>query len=80
MRLCLLCCALLLSGCLRAPEVVAPSPAVPADLLRPCAGYGGPMPQNEGQLSDALIAEAKGRACANARLSTIDEILNGEKP
>jgi len=75
MRLCLLCCALLLSGCFRAPEVVAPPPAVPADLLRPCAGYGGPMPRTEGQFSDALIAEARGRACANAKLEALQQIL-----
>ena len=75
MRLCLLCCALLLSGCLRAPEVVAPPPAVPADLLRPCEGYIGPMPRIEGQLSDALIAEARGRACANGRLEAVRQIL-----
>ena len=76
MRLFPLCCALLLSGCLRAPEVVAPPPAVPADLLRPCAGYGGPMPRTEGQFSDALLAEARGRICSNARLEAVREILN----
>lgn len=76
MRLFPLCCALLLSGCLRAPEVVAPPPPVPADLLRPCSGYIGPMPRTEGQLSDALIAEARGRACANARLGAVRQILD----
>jgi len=75
MRLFPLFCALLLSGCLRDPELVAGPSMVPADLLRPCAGYDGPMPQNEGQLSDALIAEAQGRACANARLEAVRQIL-----
>jgi hypothetical protein len=75
MRLLPLCCALLLSGCLRAPEVVAPPPAVPADLLRPCEGYGGPVPRTEGQLSEALIAEVRGRACANAKLEALKQIL-----
>jgi len=76
MRLCLLCCALLLSGCLRAPEVLAPPPPVPADLLRPCEGYGGPVPRTEGQLSEALITEVRGRACANARLGAVRQILD----
>ncbi|WP_420719814.1 Rz1-like lysis system protein LysC [Thalassovita sp.] len=75
MRLFPLCCALLLSGCLRAPEVVAPPPPVPADLLRPCEGYGGPVPRTEGQFSDALLAEARGRACANAKLEALKQIL-----
>ena len=75
MRLFPLCCALLLSGCLRAPEVVAPPPPVPADLLRPCGGYGGPVPRTEGQLSEALIAEVRGRACANAKLEALQKIL-----
>jgi len=75
MRLFPLCCVLLLSGCLRAPEVVAPPPAVPADLLRPCAGYGGPVPRTEGQLSEALITEVRGRACANAKLEALQTIL-----
>ncbi|WP_417714355.1 hypothetical protein [Pseudophaeobacter arcticus] len=52
-----------------------PPPQVPADLLQPCAGYTGPLPQSEGQISDALIAEARGRRCANGRLATVAEIL-----
>ncbi|WP_417699862.1 hypothetical protein [Pseudophaeobacter sp.] len=52
-----------------------PPPNVPADLLQPCAGYTGPLPQTEGQISDALIAEARGRRCANARLAAVGEIL-----
>lgn len=78
MRLCLIFSALLLSACTRGHEIVAAPPPVPADLLRPCAGYVGPFPRNEGQLSDALVAEARGRSCANARILTVRKILNSE--
>lgn len=78
MRLCLLCSLLLLTGCSeRDSESIKPPPDVPADLLQPCAGYTGLLPRTEGQISDALVAEAKGRACANSRLVTIGEILKG---
>ena len=76
MRLCLIFSALLLSACTRGPEFVAAPPPVSADLLRPCAGYTGPIPQTEGQFSDALLAEAQGRACANAKLGAVRQILN----
>jgi len=49
---------------------------VPADLLQGCSGYTGPVPKNEGQLSDALVAEMRGRHCANGKLAAIDEILS----
>ena len=76
MRLCLLCCLPLLTGCFGSDsEPITPPPRVPADLLLPCAGYTGPPPQSEGQISDALIAEVRGRACANGKLKTISEIL-----
>ncbi len=77
MRLCLLCCSLLLTGCLRAdpPRVVAPPPPVPADLLTPCPGYAGPPPRTEGRLADALLAEVRGRRCANGKLEAVSEIL-----
>lgn len=80
MRLCLICCALLLSGCMGrdAPRVVARPQPVPADLLRPAPGYAGPTPSTEGQLSDALIAESRGRRQANAQLAAISEILTVE--
>lgn len=81
MRLCLLCCALLQSACGADPIVVAPIPHnVPPDLLQGCAGYTGPVPQDEGQLSDALVAEVRGRHCANGKLTAVDEILNGVGP
>jgi hypothetical protein len=81
MRLCLLCSALLLGACSdRASELVIPPSNVPPDLLQPCAGYTGPVPRTEGQISDALIAEAKGRGCANGKLQVISEILNHTGP
>jgi hypothetical protein len=81
MRLCLLCCALLLSGCGPDPFVITPPPRqVPADLLMPCAGYTGPLPNTEGQYSDALVAEVRGRHCANGKLGAVDEILNAPGP
>ncbi len=76
MRLFPLCCALLLSGCTEPDsEPFAASPPVSADLLQPCPGYTGPIPQSEGQVSDALVAEARGRSCANGRLQAVAEIL-----
>jgi hypothetical protein len=81
MRLYPLCCLLLLTGCFgRDSELIQPPQKVPADLLQPVLGYTGPVPQTEGQLSDALIAERRGRQAANAKLATIGEILNDEKP
>lgn len=81
MRLCLLCCALLLSGCGPDPiAVTAPPRQVPTDLLRGCAGYTGPMPNTEGQYSDALVAEVRGRHCANARIKSIAKILEPAGP
>ncbi|MEP0155210.1 hypothetical protein [Pseudophaeobacter sp.] len=53
---------------------------MPADLLQACAGYTGPLPQTEGQMSDALIAEARGRSCANGKLATVADILNPSSP
>ncbi|MEP1494291.1 hypothetical protein [Pseudophaeobacter sp.] len=81
MRLYPLCCLLLLTGCFgRDTEAVKPRPEVPADLLQACAGYTGPLPQTEGQMSDALIAEARGRSCANGKLATVADILNPSSP
>lgn len=79
MRLCLLCCALLLIGCTgRDNEVpVLPKHNVPQELLQPSRGYEGPHPVNEGLLSDALLAERSGRQQANRKIHSIAEILNG---
>jgi hypothetical protein len=77
MRLCLLCLVSLLSACMGRGSDPArlPPPNVPADLVTPCLGYTGPVPTTEGQLSNALIAEAQGRGCANGKLATVAEIL-----
>jgi len=76
MRFCHLCLAILLSACTRSfPEVILSPVAVPPDLLKPCSGYEGPLPRSEGELASAIVAEAQGRACANARLATVAEIL-----
>ena len=80
MRLCLLCCLPLLNACTAEPSRVAIAPGVPADLLQPCPGYRGAPPVTEGQISDALIAEARGRDCANGKLATVAEILNPSGP
>ena len=81
MRLYPLCCLLLLTGCSDPNSpIIIPPPKVPADLLQPEPGYTGPVPQTEGQLSDALIAERRSRQAANAKLTTIGEILYEERP
>ena len=76
MRLCHLCLAILLSACTKpAPNRVVAPHSVPPDLLRPCLGYPGPLPRTEGGFAKAILAEAQGRACANARLAAVAEIL-----
>jgi hypothetical protein len=82
MRLYLLCCALLLSGCSTPDDiqVVAVPLSVPDALLMKCTGYTGILPQTEGQLSEALLAEVRGRDCANGRIEAIAEILNSAIP
>lgn len=81
MRLCLLCSAILLSACTtpRASAVLA-QPPVPPDLLRPCAGYTGILPTTEGAFAKAILAEAQGRSCANARLAALAKILKSDAP
>ncbi len=81
MRLCLLCLPLLLTGCFgRETEVIMGPPIVSADLLQPAPGYSGPPPRTDGELSDALIAEVRGRKLANSRIATIAEILRQSDP
>jgi hypothetical protein len=77
MRLYLLCLVSLLPGCMGrgSDPALLPPPNVPADLVTPCAGYTGPAPTTAGQLSNALIAVARGRGCANGKLATVAEIL-----
>lgn len=77
MRLCLIICAALLAACGRdpAPEVVYAAPPVEPSLLTPCSGWDGPTPQTEGQLADAMLAEKRGRVCANGKLQAVAEVL-----
>ena len=77
MRLCLLCCALRLSGCTGPGEnqSVAVPHSVPGGLLMKCIGCTGTLPPNEGPLSEACLAEARGRDCTNGRIEAIAEIL-----
>lgn len=62
----------LLAGCGPKPAL---TPYIPADLLRPVAGYIGSRPATEGQLIAAAVAEKQGREKANAQLAAIVEIL-----
>lgn len=80
MRLCLLFCLLLLSACTDHIDPVVLPPPIPAVLLLPCTGYQGDPPTTQGEISEALIAEAKGRACANGRLATVSEMLQLAPP
>lgn len=77
MRLCLIICAVLLTGCGgdTTPRVIYAVPPIEASLLLPCDGWTGPVPETEGQLADAILAEKRGRACANGRLQAVGEVL-----
>lgn len=70
-------CALLLAACGReVPAVSAAPPPIPADLLKPPAGWTGPQPATEGAWVDAAWAEKRGRLQCVGQLLTIDEIIN----
>lgn len=76
MRHCLIICALLLASCGHNPaRVVVSPPPIPADLLVPCPGWTGPVPQTEGQFVDATAAERRGRMQCNAQIGAIAEIV-----
>ncbi len=79
MRLCLIIFALLLAGCGQPTKRVI---KIPTDLMEPEPGWTGPVPQTEGQLVDAALAEKTGRLRANEKLGTIREIVVGppDKP
>lgn len=74
MRRCLIICAMLLAGCLRAEPPVGPPPVSP-DLLQPCPGWQGRAPLTEGQLIAVLAAEKAGRVQCNGKLATIAATL-----
>ena len=69
MRRCLIICAMLLAGCGPKPLIV------PADLLKPCPGWQGPVPATERQLARAAAAEKAGRICANTKLAGVAQIV-----
>lgn len=79
MRPCLIFLVMLLGACSGpdGPQIVAPPPTIPADLLRGCEGHTGPVPRTERQLILAAAAEKSGRLCANGRISAIREIVSG---
>ena len=78
MRLLVISCALLLTGCFpKAVEVVKPGPTVPAAMLQPCAGWGGGKIVTEGDVAAAWAADHFGLRCANGRLAAVDKALNG---
>jgi hypothetical protein len=70
-----LICALLLSACGPAPQVLAPPPLIPADLLSQVPGWRGAPPATEEQWARAALAEQKGRKTCNLNLRSIGEIV-----
>lgn len=77
MRLCLIIFAVSLAACGRevAPDVVYAAPPIESSLLTACPGWAGQNPQTEGQLADAMLAEKRGRVCANGKLQAVSEVL-----
>lgn len=74
MRLCLIIFVALLAGCGNKQQRVI---KVPDELFREEPGWVGPIPETEGQLIDAALAEKTGRLRANEKLGTIREIVVG---
>lgn len=75
MHRCLIICALLISACSKPQPQLVP-PYIPADLLTPC--LTPPMAATtEGQLAAKLIRIAADRDCANQKILSIGEIING---
>lgn len=70
MRKRLIICVLLLAGC-SSDEPFAVAPTIPADLLTGCPGYTGPVPRTERDIVLVVVAEKRGRECANAKIETI---------
>lgn len=68
MRLCLIICASALAAC-----GADPGP-IPPELLMPCPGWSGRVPQTEGELIRASLAERLGRECANDKIATLAQI------
>ena len=76
MRLCLIFCVLLTSGCAERVRTVYQSPYVPADLLTTC---DTPLiiATTEGELMEKALRIARDRNCANAKIMATAEILTG---
>lgn len=75
MRLFLLTSLALLAACGHDPVV-----HIPPDLLTQVPGYEGPVPQTEGALIAAAVAEKRGRLEANSKLAAIAEIVSQSFP
>lgn len=77
MRYSVLFCVMLLSGCLGRDEpVVSLIPLqVEPDLLTPCNGHTGPVPQTEIEFVKATAAEKAGRLCNEGKLQAVGEIV-----
>jgi len=75
MHRCLIICALLTSACSKPQPQLVP-PYIPADLLTPC--LTPPMTATtEGQFAAKMIRIAADRDCANQKILSIGEIING---
>lgn len=75
MHRCLIICALLTSACARpAPEPVPPY--IPADLLTPCL-TPAMASATDGQFARKVFRIAADRDCANQKILSIGEIING---
>lgn len=73
MRNFLIICAMLLAGC-SSDEPLAVAPPIPADLLTGCPGYTGQVPRTERDIVLVVVAEKRGRECANAKIETIAQM------
>lgn len=74
MRLCLIICAMLLTGCAEKTRTVYAAPYVPADLLQP-ERVTCPPGYTAEALAICLFRQAAGLGRANEKLAAIDEIL-----
>jgi len=75
MHRCLICCALLLTGC-TAPRIETRFvvPDVPADLRAPCVSKTRPY-QSVADAALIITDLLQDRACANGKILATDEIL-----
>lgn len=76
MRVLLIICAMLFVACTKSEVVV--NHGVSPDLLSPCPGWRGGEVWTERDVIEVLLAERRGRICANTKIETIDRTLNEE--